>query len=116
VAQAMYDCVDRKRFDARLADVAKKAKKRLATLLARTRTGPDGFANYSADVITENVWLNVVSQVGAAKPHVTVEDIQIFAVGEVLRMADSRHADDNLLRAWARIVELTQPGSMQSAR
>ena len=114
--QAMYDCVDRKRFDARLIDVAKKAKKRLALLLARTGTGPDGFANYAGDVIEENAWLAVLAQISGAKPHITVEDVQVFAVGEVLRMADSRHADHNQLRAWARIVELTQPGSMQTSK
>lgn len=111
----MYDCVDRKRLDARLADVTKKAKKRLALLLARTRSGPDGFANSAADVITENVWLIVLDQVSAAKPHITAEDIQVFAMGEVLRMADSHHTDINLLRAWAKIVELTKPGSMQTS-
>lgn len=111
----MYDCVDRKRFNARLADVTKKAKKRLAMLLARTQTGPDGFANFAADVITENTWLIVLGQVSAAKPQTAVEDIQVFAVGEVLRMADSYHTDKNLLRAWTRIVELTKPGSMQTS-
>lgn len=114
--QAMYDCVDRKRFDARLIDVTKKAKKRLVLLLARTRTGPDGFANYAGDVIEQNTWLAVLAQVTNAKPHNTVEDFQVFAVGEVLRIADNQHADKNKLRAWVKIVDLTRPGSMQTSK
>lgn len=112
----MYDCIDRKRLDARLADITKKAKNRLALLLTRTRTGPNGFATSAADVITENVWLNVLNQIRAAKPKTTVEDIQIYAVGEVLRMANSHHTDINQLRAWARIVDLTKPGSIQTSK
>jgi len=112
----MYDCVDRKRLDARLADVTKKAKKRLALLHTRAATGSDGFASAASDIITENVWLIVLDQVSAAKSHITVEDIQVFAMGEVLRMADSHYTDMNLLRAWAKIVELTKPGSMQTSK
>lgn len=112
----MYDCVDRKRFDARLIDVTKKAKKRLAGLLARTRTGPNGFAHYANHVIAENAWLAILEQISGAKPHITVEDIQAFAVGEVLRMAVSSHANQDQLCAWAKIVDLTQPGSLLTSK
>lgn len=114
--QAMYDCVDRKRFNVRLADVTRRAKKRRAMLLARTRTGPNGFAHNADDVIAEDAWLAVLEQISGAKPHITVEDIQVFAIGEVLRMAVSRHADQNQLCAWAKVVDLTQPGSMQTPK
>lgn len=112
----MFECVDRKRFDARVTEVAKKIRRRLALLHARLKTSPEAFESGAGDVVAENAWLGILEQVGAAKPTVTVEDIQVYALGEVLRIADSPHPNNNQLRAWAKIVDLTRPGSMLTSK
>lgn len=112
---AAYACVDRKRFRARLAEMTRKARQDLAEFMAEIKTGPVAFASYAPDVIETNAWIETLNQVSRAKPGTTVETIQAFALREVLRIAEGRHANGNELRAWARIVDLTRLGSMQSA-
>lgn len=115
---AAYECVERKRFAARLVEMIEKAQKVRAKLLVRIRSNDSAFKDSVSTIIELNVWIDILDTVSKAneKPKTTVESIQTFAIGEVLRKAESPHADKNELRAWALIVDLTQPGSMQTSR
>jgi hypothetical protein len=115
---AAYECVDRKQFGARLAEATKKAQKMRVELLARSKRSNSAFAVMSPAIIALNAWIETLDQVSEAnkKPKTTVESTQDFAIGEVLRRAMGEYANKNMLRAWARIVDLTRPGSMQTTR
>lgn len=114
--QAMFDCVDRNRFRARLREAFSKAHKNLAKLHKQASTGPLAFELSAPEIIETNKWIELLGHVSKVKPDTTVESIQVFAIGEILRMAESDFADKNELRGWARIVDLTKPGSMQTSK
>lgn len=111
-----YDHVNRARLSVRLVDVLKKARKQRETLWARIGVSAEVFAHYAEAVIEIDVWLGVLEQVAAIKPDTDVGMIQTYAVEQVMRIAQSSHPNNNELRAWAKIVDLTRPGTMLSTK